>query len=623
MVEATMTSTEREVHTLESMAVRFAGDSGDGMQLTGTQFSTTAAIIGNDISTQPNYPSEVRAPAGTLPGVSGFQVHIGSEDVFTPGDAPQVLVALNPAALKVNLPDLERGGIVIVDVDAFTPGNLRRAQCDTNPLEDGSLRNYRVCEVPLTSMNREAVSGVEGLSSKQVDMMKNMFALGLTFWIFDRPLTPTIRMLHRKFARRPAVVEGNVRALKAGYNFGVTTEQFQFHYNVPRAPVAPGTYRAITGNEALALGLVAAGRLADKVLFYGSYPITPASTILEELAALKHYRVRTFQAEDEIAAMGAVIGAAFAGSLAATGTSGPGLSLKSEAINLAVVLELPMLIIDVQRGGPSTGLPTKAEQSDLLQVMYGRNGDSPIPIVAPASPADCFTMVIEAFRIAIESMTPVILLSDGYLANSSEPWRIPDVSTLPHLRVEHPTDPEGFEPFQREARTLARPWAIPGTPGLEHRIGGLAKQGGTGCVSYEPQDHAHMTWLRHEKVARIARRIPLLEVQGPPQGELLVLGWGNTYGAIRAACQRAREQHRPVASAHLRYLNPFPANLGEVLGRYEKVLVPEMNMGQLAVLLNHQFPVRVQSYSKVQGQPFKIAEIAAKIDELLTRRNER
>ncbi|MFC1526399.1 2-oxoacid:acceptor oxidoreductase subunit alpha [Candidatus Latescibacterota bacterium] len=607
-----------EVHTLESVAILFAGDSGDGMQLTGTQFSNTAAIVGNDISTLPSFPAEIRAPSGTLPGVSGFQVRIGSTDIFTPGDRPRVLVAMNPAALKVSLPDLEPGGIIIIDTDSLTPTNLRKARYEKTPLADGSLRSYRVCEVPLTTLNRKALAEVEGLTSKQVDMMKNMFALGLTFWIFGRPLDPTVRMVERKFAHRPAVVEGNLRALRAGYNFGVTTQQFQFHYHVPRAAAAPGTYRAITGNEALSLGLVAAAHLAGKSLFYGSYPITPASTILEELAGMKNYRVRTFQAEDEIAAMGAVIGAAFAGALAATGTSGPGVCLKSEAINLAIVMELPMVIVNVQRAGPSTGLPTKAEQSDLLQAFYGRNGDSPIPILAPESPTDCFEMAIEAFRIAVASMTPVFLLSDGNLANSSEPWRIPDVSQLKPIEVTHWKHAGHFEPYRRNSETLARPWALPGTKGMEHRIGGLEKQDGSGEVSYEPADHEQMTQMRHEKIARIAHRIPPLEVWGPPSGELLVLGWGNTFGAIHTAVGNAMRAGKRVAGAHLRYLNPFPANLGEVLTRYEKVLVPEMNMGQLSVLLQSQFEVRVHSFSKVRGTPIKIAQIAQKIDELMT-----
>ena len=603
--------------TLESITIRFAGDSGDGMQLTGSQFTNTAAIVGNDISTLPSYPAEIRAPTGTVAGVSGFQVCIGSADIYTPGDQPQVLVAMNPAALKVNLPDMEAGGLVIVDTDSVTPANLHRAEYGSNPLEDGSLRPYRVCEVPLTSLNRKALAEVEGLTHKQVDMMKNMFALGLTFWIFDHPLEPTLRTIRHKFAHRPTVVQGNMRALRAGYNFGVTTQQFRFHYRVGRAPARPGTYRAITGNEALSLGLLAAAHLAGKTLFYGSYPITPASSILEELAALKNHRVRTFQAEDEIAAMGSVIGAAFAGCLAATGTSGPGVALKSEAINLAISLELPMVIIDVQRGGPSTGLPTKAEQSDLLQAYYGRNGDSPIPIVAPSSPGNCFDTAIEACRVAVESMTPVFLLSDGYLANSSEPWRIPEVEELEPLKVSHWQDAATFQPYGRDPETLARPWALPGTPGLEHRIGGLAKEDVTGLVSYEPADHETMTRLRHEKIARIARRIPPVEVWGPDAGELLVLGWGDTFGAIHMAVGNSLRHGRRVAGAHLRHLNPFPRNLGEVLGRYEKVLVPEMNMGQLAALLRSQFEARVVSYPKVQGRPFKIAEIEDRIGELL------
>lgn len=607
----------QELVEVESIAVRFAGDSGDGSQLIGGEFANTSAIVGNDISTMPDFPAEIRAPAGTLPGVSGFQVRISSEDIYTPGDEPQVLVAMNPAALKANLGDLPHGGIIIANTDNFTRNNLRKAGYEEDPLEDGSLGSYRVCKVPLTTLHKEAVADIEGLSNRQVDMMKNMFALGLSYWIFDRPLDPTVRMLEKKFASRPEVVEGNVRTLKAGYHYGETTEQFQFRFKVPKAPVEPGTYRAITGAQATALGFVTAARRAGRTLFYGSYPITPASAILEELAALKNFDVRTFQAEDEISAMGSTIGAAFGGALAATGTSGPGIALKSEAMNLAIVLELPMVIANFQRGGPSTGLPTKTEQSDLLQCMFGRNGESPIPIVAPGTPADCFLLGIEAFRIAVESMTPVIFLSDGYLNNSSEPWKIPDPSKIAPIKVEYRTDPEGFQPYQRNAETLARPWALPGTPGLEHRIGGLGKQDITGNVSYDPEDHEHMVKIRAEKVARIARRIPPQDIYGPASGELLVVGWGSTFGAIRSAVRRARAGGKSVAHAHVRYLNPFPRNLGTILSRYRKILVPEMNLGQLALLLDVRYPVRVVPFSKVQGQPFKISEISGKIDELL------
>ncbi len=607
----------KELLEVESITVRFAGDSGDGSQLIGGEFANTSAVVGNDISTLPDFPAEIRAPAGTLPGVSGFQVRIASEDIHTPGDEPQVLVAMNPAALRVNINDIPHGGIVIVNKENFNKNNLRKAGYKTNPLEDDSLKSYRVCEVPLTSLHKNALEGIEGLSNRQIDMMKNMFALGLAYWIFDRPLEPTIRMLERKFANRPVVIEGNLRTLKAGYHYGETTEEFQFRYRIPKAPVLPGTYRAITGAQATALGMVTVAKKAGKTLFYGSYPITPASAILEELAGLKNFGVRTFQAEDEIAAIGSVIGAAFGGALAASGTSGPGIALKSEAINLAVVLELPLVIANFQRGGPSTGLPTKTEQSDLLQVLFGRNGESPIPVVAAATPADCFKMIIEAFRIAVESMTPVIFMSDGYLVSSSEPWKIPDPAEIKPIEVHHRTDPEGFEPYLRNPETLSRPWVMPGTPGMEHRIGGLGKQDVTGDVSYDPDDHEHIVKIRAEKVARIAERIPLQEVLGPDHGELLVVGWGSTFGAIRSAVRKAQADGKSVASAHLRYLNPFPKNLEDVLSSYEKILVPEMNLGQLSLLLNARFPIRVSPYSKVRGQPFKISEITNKIDELL------
>ena len=565
----------------------------------------------------PDFPAEIRAPAGTLPGVSGFQVRISSEDIYTPGDEPQVLVAMNPAALKTNLDDLPAGGIVIANTDNFTANNLRKAGYDKNPLEDNSLSSYRVVKVPLTSLHKAAVAHVEGLTNRQIDMMKNMFALGLSYWIFDRPIEPTIRMLEKKFASRPNVIAGNVSTIKAGYNFGETVEEFQVRYHVKKAIVAPGTYRAITGGQATALGMVTVAHKAGKTLFCGSYPITPASVLLEELAALKNFDVRTFQAEDEIAAMGSVIGAAFGGALAVTGTSGPGIALKSEAINLALMMELPVVICNFQRGGPSTGMPTKTEQSDLLQCMFGRNGDSPIPIVAPATPVECFHFAMEAFRIAVETMCPVFYLSDGYLNNSSEPWRIPDPDDLPTLKVEHRTQVEGFQPYVRNPQTLARPWALPGTPGLEHRLGGLGKEDGTGNVSYDPDDNQHMANIRAERLARIADRIPLQKVMGPKSGDLLVVGWGSTYGAIRTAVRRAQQRGQSVAAAHLRYLNPFPKNLGDILKRYKKILVPELNMGQLSLLLNARYPIRVISYPKVQGLPFKISEISSKIDEIL------
>lgn len=615
--EETAESAVQELGEVESIAIRFAGDSGDGSQLIGSEFANTSAIVGNDISTMPDYPAEIRAPAGTLPGVSGFQVRISSEDIFTPGDEPQVLVAMNPAALKANVNDLPDGGIVIANTDTFSRNNLRKAGYENNPLDDNSLSNYRVVKVPLTTLHKEAVAHVEGLSNRQIDMMKNFFALGLSYWIFDRPLEPTIRMLEKKFSGKSEIINGNVSTLKAGYYYGETVEEFQVRYHIKKAPVAPGTYRAITGTQATALGMVTAAHKAGKTLFYGSYPITPASSVLEELAALKNFDVRTFQAEDEISAMGSIIGAAFGGAFAATGTSGPGLALKSEAMNLALMMELPLVVCNFQRGGPSTGMPTKTEQSDLLQCMFGRNGDSPMPIVAPATPSDCFNMIIEAFRIAVEAMSPVIFLSDGYLNSSSEPWKIPNSDDLPTIQVENRTDPDGFLPYLRNPETLARPWALPGTPGLEHRLGGLGKEDGTGNVSYDPDDNQHMANMRAERLARIADRIPLQRVMGPKSGDLLVVSWGSTYGAVRSGVRKARQQGHSVAAAHLRYLNPFPKNLGDILSSYKTILVPELNMGQLSLLLKAQYPGRIIPFTKVEGSPFKISEISDKIAEIL------
>jgi 2-oxoglutarate ferredoxin oxidoreductase subunit alpha len=601
----------------ESVVIRFSGDSGDGMQLTGDQFTNAAAILGNDVSTFPDFPAEIRAPAGTIPGLSGFQVNVGSNELYTAGDAPQVLVAMNPAALKANLADLEPGGVVIVNSDTFTRNNLRKAGYEESPLENGALQGYEVHQVPLTTLTRKALEDLDELSTQQKDLCKNAFALGLAFWMFDRPLDITLCFYEKKFARRPQVVEANTRVLKAGYHYGETAETFQRQLRVPkRVMVEPGVYRRITGNEAVVLGMVTAAAKANKPLFYGSYPITPATPILEGLAALKNFNVRTFQAEDEIAAMGSVIGAAFGGALAATATSGPGIALKSEGMNLAVVLELPMLIVDVQRGGPSTGLPTKTEQTDLLQVLYGRNGESPMPVLAAATAGDCFDMTIQAFRIAVRYMTPVVLLSDGYIANSSEPWKIPDPEAIGAFAVEYRTDPEGYQPYLRDPETLARPWVVPGTPGMEHRIGGLGKQDTTGNVSYTPQDHERIVAVRAQKVAGIADFIPEQDVFGPAPAELLVVGWGGTFGAIRAAVEQAQRQGLSVAHAHIRYLNPFPRNLGQVLGRYQNILVPELNLGQLAMLLQAHFPVRVQRLNKVQGQPFQIREIYTRIREI-------
>lgn len=605
------------IEEIESVIVRFSGDSGDGMQLTGTQFTTASAIAGNDISTLPDFPAEIRAPAGTLAGVSGFQVNLASKSIYTPGDAPDVLVAMNPAALAANLPDLKRGGTLIVNTDAFSKNNLKKAHYDSNPLEDDSLAAYRVHKIPLSTLNKTAVEDIEGLSHKEVDRTKNFFALGLTFWMYDRPLEPTIEWIQSKFKKRPELVEANTRALKAGYHFGDTTETFQCRYRVVAAELKPGVYRKVTGNEALAMGLVTAASRAGKPLFYGTYPITPASDILHFLAALRHFDVRTFQAEDEIAAMGSTVGAAFGGAFAVTASSGPGVALKSEALNLGLVLELPMVLINVQRGGPSTGLPTKPEQSDLMMSFFGRNGEAPLPIVAPATPADCFTMAIEAFRLAVRAMAPVILLSDGYLANSSEPWRIPNPDLIAPIQVEHPTKAENFAPYARDPNTLARPWAIPGTKGLEHRMGGLGKAPITGNVSYKPEHHQQMVDDRAEKVARLVDAIPEQKVFGEKSGDLLVLGWGSTFGAIRSAVNQAQKEGYSVSSSHVRYLSPFPKNFESILRSFKKVLIPEMNMGQLAFLIRGTYGIDTISYPKVEGRPFKIAEIHSKIIETL------
>ena len=608
---------------LSSVIIRFAGDSGDGMQLTGTQFSNTAAVFGNDISTLPDFPAEIRAPAGTLAGVSGFQVNFSNQDILTPGDAPQVLVAMNPAALKANLPDLIKGGRVIINTDAFTSGNLKKADYESDPLEDGTLKGYEVFKFPITTLNRNALAGIEGLNTKEVDRCKNFFALGLTFWIYDRPLEVTLGFIEKRFSKTPTIAEANRRALEAGYNVGHNTEAFQTRYQIKPAELKPGLYRQITGNEALTLGLVTAAQKAGKPLFYGSYPITPASDILHNLATLKHFDVRTFQAEDEIAAIGSAIGAAFGGAFAVTGTSGPGIALKSEAINLALVLELPLIVINVQRGGPSTGLPTKTEQSDLLQAMFGRNGESPVPILAPCTPSDCFNIGIEAFRLATRAMTPVFILSDGYLANSAEPWLIPDPDTVEPIVIQHPTSLNNgsstFLPYKRNPETFGRPWAIPGTPGLEHRIGGLAKQPETGNVSYLPHENEQMVHDRAQKVAKLAEVIPEQEVFGPERGDLLLVSWGSTFGAVRSATTRMQARGKAVSHAHLRYLNPFPRNLGDILSRFERILVPEMNMGQLVFLLKGTYCAGQNffSFPKVQGRPFTIGELTDKIETLL------
>jgi 2-oxoglutarate ferredoxin oxidoreductase subunit alpha len=609
-------SREPDVQELERVTIRFAGDSGDGMQLTGTQFTRTAAVFGNDISTLPDFPAEIRAPAGSLPGVSGFQISFSSSDIHTPGDQPDVLVAMNPAALKTNLGDLPPGGALIVNSDAFSPNNLNKAAYASNPLTDGSLKGYTVFEIPISTLNERSLDGLD-MTSKQKDLTKNFFALGIMFWLYERSMDPTLDWIDEKFAARPVIAEANKRALKAGYAFGETTELFHTHYRVKPAHLAPGTYRNITGNEATALGMLAASQLADRPLFYGSYPITPASDILHQLSGYKSYGVKTFQAEDEIAAIGAAIGASYGGALGLTASSGPGIALKSEAMGLAVMVELPVVIVDVQRAGPSTGMPTKNEQADLLQVMFGRNSDSPMPIVAPATPADCFDMAIEAWRIALKYVTPVAYLSDAFLATGAEPWRIPSPDELPDIRVANATDPATFQPYARDANTLARQWAVPGTPGLEHRIGGLEKADVSGNVSYDPDNHHRMQMLRQAKVAGIADDIPLLKAYGPERGDLLVLGWGSTYGAIRSAVERLQAEGRSVAHAHLRHLNPFPRNTETVLRSYRKVLIPEVNLGQLLMLVRAQYLLDAVGYDRVRGKPFRIAEIVEAAEKVL------
>ncbi|TXH40028.1 MAG: 2-oxoacid:acceptor oxidoreductase subunit alpha [Actinobacteria bacterium] len=613
---------KKKVTKVKRVIIRFAGDSGDGMQLTGDQFTSTTAVFGNDLSTLPDFPAEIRAPAGTLPGVSAFQLHFADHDILTPGDTPDVLVAMNPAALKANLDLMPRGSQIIANTDEFTKRALTKVGYDANPLEDGSLDGYLIHPVPLTSMTVAALTDFD-ISKKDAERAKNMFALGLLLWLYSRPLEHTESFLHSKFARKPEILKANIAALHAGWNYGDTTDAFAIKYEVAPAPQKTGTYRNVSGNLALSYGLVAAAHCTKLPLFLGSYPITPASDILHELSKHKRFGVETFQAEDEIAGIGAALGAAYGGALGVTTTSGPGMALKSETIGLAVSLELPLVIIDVQRGGPSTGLPTKTEQSDLLQAMFGRNGESPVPIVAPSSPADCFDAAIEAARIATTYRTPVILLSDGYLANGSEPWRVPDMSELPDLAVEFATatnhveadGTEVFWPYKRDPQTLARPWAVPGTPGLEHRIGGIEKADGSGNISYDSANHERMVQLRAAKVAGID--VPDLAVDDQDGAEVLVVGWGSTFGPISTAVQQVREAGGRVAHAHLRHLNPFPANLGEVLRAYPKVLVPEMNTGQLALLLRGTFLVDAQRITKVQGQPFTAAELQNAIEEAI------
>ncbi len=602
--------------SLGAATIRFCGDSGDGMQLAGAQMTNTSALVGNDVATFPDFPAEIRAPRGTKAGVSGYQLHFASRQIFTPGDQVDALVAMNPAALATNLADLVPGGVLIVNSDAFGKRDLELAGYRSNPLEDGSLNGYQVFKVDMTSLTRAAVKEL-GLSTKEADRCRNFFAMGLAYWLYDRPLGPTERFIIDKFGRRPDVAEANRRALHAGYNYGETVEAITHRYTVDPARLAPGTYTNITGNQALAWGLVAASKLSGCPLFYGTYPITPASDILHELSKRKNFGVRTFQAEDEIAAMSAVIGAAFGGAMAVTASSGPGISLKSEAMGLAVMTELPMIIVNVQRAGPSTGMPTKTEQADLNQALFSRHGECPLPVLAARSPADCFEVARQAWRIAVRHMTPVVLLSDGYVANSSEPWRIPRSVDLERIVVEH-AHPNGhpFQPYARD-EWLARPWALPGTPGLMHRLGGLEKRDLTGEVSYDPENHQHMVGVRERKVALVARDVPPQQVEGPESGRVLLLGWGGTYGALATAVRRLWERGAPVAHAHLRWLNPLPANLGELLKRYDRVLVPELNRGQLRMLIRSEYLIDAIGLNKMTGRPFTVAEVVAKIEELL------
>jgi 2-oxoglutarate/2-oxoacid ferredoxin oxidoreductase subunit alpha len=609
-------TSQKKTETLADVVIHFAGDSGDGMQLTGTQFTTSSAIAGNDLNTFPDFPAEIRAPAGTTYGVSGFQIHFGSRKIYTPGDVSDVLVAMNPAALRVNLKHLREGGTIIVNNQGFTAKNLKLARYESNPLEDNSLSNYQVHRVDISKLTANALEDLN-LGSKVVERCKNFFALGLMYWMYNRPVEPTLNWIKEKFKSKPELVEANTRALKAGLHYGDITEIFTTRYEVRPAKLQPGVYRNVTGNTALALGLVTAAQKSNLGLYLGAYPITPASDILHELSAYKNFNVRTFQAEDEIAAIAAAIGAAYGGALAVTATSGPGLALKMEAVGLALMIELPLVICDIQRGGPSTGLPTKTEQADLFQAVYGRNSEAPVCVLAAATPTDCFSMAYEASRIAIKYMTPVILLSDGYIANGAEPWLIPKSSDFKPIEVKFHTDTENFLPYSRNEKTLARPWAIPGTEGLEHRVGGLEKQDLTGNVNYEPENHQKMVNLRAEKIERIANDIPEAEVDGDPEGELLVVGWGSTYGAITSAVERVRAKGHKVSQVHLHYIHPFPKNLGTVLKNYKKILVPELNKGQLVSLLRSKYLVPAVGYNKVQGLPFKAVELENKIEELL------
>jgi 2-oxoglutarate/2-oxoacid ferredoxin oxidoreductase subunit alpha len=614
LIEVPPVKHKREV--LDQAVIRFAGDSGDGMQITGSQFTNTAALYGNDIATFPDYPAEIRAPAGTIPGVSGFQLHFSSNEVYTPGDAIDVLIAMNPAALKVNIADLKANGILIVNSDSFKEGDLRKAQMTSNPLEDHSLDKFRLFSVELERLTRHSLEHL-GLDAKSMDRCKNFFALGMCYWLYNRSMDPTVRWIEDKFKNKPLLVEANKLALKGGYSYCEATEAFQVSYEIPPAQLTPGLYRSMSGNQALALGFVTAAQKSGLPLFQGSYPITPASDILHELSQYKDFGVMTFQAEDEIAAITSAIGAAYAGALAITTTSGPGMALKTEALGLAVAVEIPLVICDIQRGGPSTGLPTKTEQADLLQALFGRNSEAPIPVLAASTPADCFWVAIEACRIAVKYMVPVIILSDGYLANGAEPWRIPELSDIPEIPVKFATDPVTFLPYKRHPQTLARPWAVPGTPGLEHRIGGLEKQDPTGNINYEPLNHEKMVRVRAAKVAAVAQDIPNVLPDGDREGDLLIVAWGSTCGSITAALKAQRAKGRKIGHLHLRHLNPLPSNLGDVLKRYKRVLVPELNMGQLLWVLRAKYLVDAVGLNKIQGRPFKQAELEQKIEEML------
>lgn len=607
---------QKSTQERESVVIRFAGDSGDGMQLTGTRFTSESVLAGNDVGTLPDFPAEIRAPTGTLYGVSAFQINFSNKNVYTPGDDLDALVCMNPAALKTNLADLKQNGILIVDPSEFSSANLRKAEYEANPLEDNSLDKYQVYQVEVTKMTTLALKDT-GLPNRSVMRSRNFFALGVVSWLYNRPIEPTLEWIQQRFGKNKAVAEANTLAIKGGYNLGENTDMFASSYEIKPAQIDPGTYRNITGNSATALGFVVAAQKAGLPLFLGSYPITPASDVLHELAEYKNYNVTTFQAEDEIAGVGSALGAAFGGALAITTTSGPGMNLKAETLGLAASVELPMVVTNIQRAGPSTGMPTKPEQTDLLQALYGRHGETPLPVIAASTPADCFYAAFEAARIAIKYMTPVILLTDGFLANASEPWLLPSVADLQDIEVEFRTDPEGFFPYLRDEQTLARPWVKPGTPGLEHRIGGIEKDYLTGNISYAPANHEQMVRVRHQKVTRITREIPPTKVHGPERGKLLVLGWGSTYGAIAAAVEDAQAQGHTVAHAHLRHLNPLPADLGDVLGRYDRVLVPEMNMGQLLKLVRAEYLIDAIGLNKIQGRPFKVSEVATRIARLL------